>query len=48
VLVSISLLLRGWAAPALIKFAVTRTLACTSCWLLADPLVRAPGLRRIV
>jgi fucose 4-O-acetylase-like acetyltransferase len=48
VLVGISLLLRGWAAPALIKFAVTSTLACTTCWILADPLVRALGLRRIV
>jgi glucan biosynthesis protein C len=48
VLVGISLLLRGWAAPALVKFAVTDTLACTSCWILADPLVRTPGLRRIV
>jgi peptidoglycan/LPS O-acetylase OafA/YrhL len=48
VLVGMSLLLRGWAAPALIKFAVTGTLACTTCWILADPLVRAPGLRRIV
>jgi peptidoglycan/LPS O-acetylase OafA/YrhL len=48
VLVGIGLLLREWAAPALIKFAVTGTLACTTCWILADPLVRAPGLRRIV
>jgi peptidoglycan/LPS O-acetylase OafA/YrhL len=48
VLVGISLLLRGWAAPALVKFAVTGTLAFTTCWILADPLVRAPGLRRIV
>ena len=48
VLVGISLLLRGWTAPALVKFAVTGTLACTTCWVLADPLVRAPGLRRIV
>jgi fucose 4-O-acetylase-like acetyltransferase len=48
VLVGISLLLRGWAAPALVKFAVAGTLACTTCWILADPLVRTPGLRRIV
>jgi len=48
VLVGISLLLRGWAAPALVKFAVTGTLVCATCWILADPLVRAPGLRRIV
>ena len=48
VLVGITLLLRGWAAPALVKFAVTGTLGCATCWILADPLVRVPGLRRIV
>lgn len=48
VLVGISLLLHGWAAPALIKFAITGTLACAASWLLADPLVRTPGLRQIV
>ncbi len=48
VLVGIGLLLRGWAASALVKFAVTGTLACATCWMLADPLVRAPGLRRIL
>jgi peptidoglycan/LPS O-acetylase OafA/YrhL len=48
VLVGISLLLSRWAAPALVKFAVTGTITCTICWILADPLVRAPGLRRIV
>jgi peptidoglycan/LPS O-acetylase OafA/YrhL len=48
VLVGIALLLHGWAAPALVKFAVTCTLACATCWMLADPLVRMPGLRRIV
>jgi hypothetical protein len=46
VLVGISL--RRWPAPALVKFAVTGTLACATCWMLADPLVRAPGLRRIL
>jgi fucose 4-O-acetylase-like acetyltransferase len=48
VLVSISLLLRGWAASSLVKFAVIGTLACATSWILADPLVRVPGLRRIV
>jgi peptidoglycan/LPS O-acetylase OafA/YrhL len=48
VLVGIALLLRGWGAAALVKFAVTGTLACAICWILADPLVRFPGLRRIV
>lgn len=48
VLVGISLLLRGWAAPALVKFVVTGTLACAVAWLLADPLVRTPGIRKIL
>lgn len=47
VLVCIALLLHPWAAPQLLKFAVTGTLACAATWLLADPLVRLPGLRRI-
>jgi peptidoglycan/LPS O-acetylase OafA/YrhL len=48
VLVGISLLLHPWIAPALIKFAVTGTLTCIATWLIADPLVRIPGVRRIV
>ncbi len=48
VLVSIALLLHGWSAPALLKFAVTGFLSCTATWLLSDPLVRLPGVRRIV
>jgi peptidoglycan/LPS O-acetylase OafA/YrhL len=48
VLVGISLLLHGWVAPALVKFAVTGTLTCIAAWLAADPLVRLPGLRRVV
>ena len=48
VLVSIALLLHGWAAPALVKFAVVGTLACIATWLLADPVVRLPGLRSVV
>jgi len=40
--------LRGWAAPALVKFAVVGTLACIATWLLADPVVRLPGLRSVV
>jgi peptidoglycan/LPS O-acetylase OafA/YrhL len=48
VLVGISLLLHEWAAPALVKFGVTGTLSCAACWLIADPLVRLPGLRRVV
>lgn len=48
VLVSISLLLHPWIAPALAKFAVTGALSCVATWLIADPLVRLPGVRRIM
>jgi peptidoglycan/LPS O-acetylase OafA/YrhL len=48
VLVGIALLLHPWVAPALLKFAVTGTIACISTWLISDPLVRLPGVRRIV
>ncbi len=48
VLVGISLLLHPWIAPALLKFAVTGTLTCIATWLIADPLVRIPGVRSIV
>jgi len=48
VLVGISLMLHGWGAPALAKFAAVGVIACTACWLLADPLVRLPGVRRVV
>jgi len=48
VLVGVCLLLRTWAAPALVKFGVAGTLAIVSTWLLADPLVRLPGLRRVL
>ncbi len=48
VLVGVSLLLRGWVAPALVKFCVVGTLACIGCWLAADPLVRLPGVRRVI
>jgi hypothetical protein len=48
VLVGISLLLHPWIAPALLKFGVTGALTCIATWLVADPLVRIPGVRRIV
>jgi hypothetical protein len=48
VLVGITLLLHHWIAPAMLKFCVVGALACIACWLLADPLVRLPGLRRVV
>ncbi|UWZ82675.1 acyltransferase family protein [Occallatibacter riparius] len=48
ILVGITILLHLWTAPALVKFAVTGTVSCAICWLIADPLVRMPGLRRIL
>jgi peptidoglycan/LPS O-acetylase OafA/YrhL len=48
VLVGIALLLHGWVAPALVKFGVVGVLACAAAWLAADPLVRLPGVRRVV
>ncbi|MGP8225542.1 MAG: acyltransferase family protein [Terracidiphilus sp.] len=48
VLVGIGLLLHGWVAPALVKFGVVGALAIVATWLAADPLVRLPGVRRVV
>jgi peptidoglycan/LPS O-acetylase OafA/YrhL len=48
VLVGIALLLHHWAAPDLVKFAVTGTLACAATWLISDGAVRLPGIRSIV
>ncbi len=48
ILVGIALLFHAWAAPALAKIAVTGLSAIIACWLVADPLVRMPGLRRIL
>jgi len=48
VLVGIALLMHGWAAPALVKFGVVGMLACAATWLIADPLVRLPGVRSVV
>jgi peptidoglycan/LPS O-acetylase OafA/YrhL len=48
VLVAVALLFHPWAAPALVKFSVTGTFACVATWLAADPLVRLPGLRRVL
>jgi len=48
VLVGVALLLHGWSAPALVKFAVTGTLACAATWLVSDPFVRLPAVRAVV
>jgi hypothetical protein len=47
-LVGVALLFRGWIAPPLLKWIVVGPLACLGCWLVADPLVRLPGIRRVV
>ncbi len=48
VLVGVSLLLHAWSAPALVKFGSTGMLAIVCSWLLADPLVRLPRMRRVL
>jgi peptidoglycan/LPS O-acetylase OafA/YrhL len=48
ILVGLAILFHGWPAPALVKLAVTGACAITACWVIADPLVRMPGLRRIL
>jgi len=48
VLVAISLLLRGWQAPALAKVAVTGSLACCGSVAVASVLLALPGARRIL
>ena len=48
VLVGVALLLHAWVAPPLVKFAVVGALSCAATWLVADPLVRIPVVRRIV
>jgi hypothetical protein len=48
VLVGAALLLRSWTALPMIKWACTGSIAVAACWLISDPLVRMPGLRRIL
>lgn len=48
VLVGTTLLLRGWIAPPLMKWITAGPLAVAACWLISDPLVRLPGLRRVL
>lgn len=48
ILVGMSLLLHPWIAPAILKFGVIGTLTCIATWLIADPLVRLPAIRRVV
>lgn len=46
--VAIALAWRGVQAPALLKFAVTGSLACVACYLMAGLLLRLPGVRRVL
>lgn len=48
VLVAVALAWRGVAAPALLKFAVTGTLGCLLCVVVAGRLLRSPALRKIL
>lgn len=47
VVVAVCLLLRNWHTSGLLKFTVVGPVACAAAWLLADPLVRLPILRKI-
>ncbi len=48
VLVTVSMLARGWAADPLCKWIVVGALSCIGSWLLASILVRLPGFRRVL
>lgn len=48
ILVATALAWRDVAGPALLKFAVTGSVACLACYLAAGLLLRLPGLARIV
>jgi peptidoglycan/LPS O-acetylase OafA/YrhL len=48
VLVALALALSGWAAAPLVKFALVGAAGCVACWLLADALLRLPGLKRVL
>jgi surface polysaccharide O-acyltransferase-like enzyme len=48
VLVAVALAGRGVPAPALLKFAVTGSLACALCFVIAGWLLRLPALRRVL
>jgi hypothetical protein len=47
ILVALSLALQQWHSPSLIKFICIGLLGCTATWLVADPLVRLPGFKRV-
>lgn len=48
VLVAVAVAWRAVAAPVLLKFAVTGSVACVLCFALAGALLRVPALRRVL
>lgn len=48
VVVAVTLAWRSVAAPALLKFALSASIACVLCYLLAGLLLRLPGVRRVL
>jgi surface polysaccharide O-acyltransferase-like enzyme len=48
VVVGVALAWRGIQAPALLKFALTGSLACVLCYLIAGALLRVPGVQRVL
>jgi surface polysaccharide O-acyltransferase-like enzyme len=48
VVVAVTLAWRGVAAPALLKFALSGSVACVLCYLLAGQLLHVPGVKRVL
>lgn len=48
VVVAVTLAWRGNTAPALLKFALSGSVACVLCYLLAGLLLQMPGVRRVL
>lgn len=48
VVVAVALAWRGVAAPVLVKFALTGSVACVLCYLLAGLLLQVPGVKRVL
>jgi hypothetical protein len=48
VVVAVTLAWRGVGAPVLLKFALSGSVACVLCYLLAGQLLRLPGVIRVL
>jgi CHASE2 domain-containing sensor protein len=48
VLVGVALAWRSVQAPALLKFALTGSVTCLLCYLLAGALLWVPGVKRVL